>query len=89
MQAGCAAVFGHKDTRIGQADSGSDSDSESRTKNEIIPVNRPTPTVCTEPPEPATTIRTCTVKQRTFFAPTLGIGVGTGIYQHYTRTLTI
>jgi hypothetical protein len=57
-------------TRRVQADSGSDSDSESRNKNEeIIPVNCVTPTVCTDPPEPATTIRTCTVKQRTFFAP--------------------
>jgi hypothetical protein len=54
-----------------QADSGSDSDSENRNKNEeIIPVNRLTPTVCTDPPEPATTIRIWTVKQRTFFAPT-------------------
>jgi len=54
-----------------QADSGSDSDSESRNKNEeIIPVNRLTPTVCTDPPEPATTIRTCTDKQWSFFAPT-------------------
>jgi len=60
-----------KGARIVQADSGSDSDSESRNKNEeIIPVNRLTPTVCTNPPEPATTIRTCTVKQRTFFVPT-------------------
>jgi hypothetical protein len=51
-----------KGTRIVQADSGSDSDSESRNKNEeIIPVKRLTPTVCTEPPEPATTIRTYTV----------------------------
>jgi hypothetical protein len=56
---------------IVQTDSGSDSDSESRDKNEeIIPVNRLTPTVCTDPPEPATTIHTCTVKQRTLFAPT-------------------
>jgi len=53
-----------------QADSGSDSDSESRKKNEeIIPVNLLTQTVCNDPPEPATNIRTCTVKQRTFFAP--------------------
>ena len=73
-----AEVLHHKGTRIVQADSGSDADSESRNKNEeIIPVNRLTPTVCTDPPEPATTIRTCTVKQRTFFAPSLGIGVGT------------
>jgi hypothetical protein len=58
-------------TRIVQADSGSDSDSESLNKNEeIIPVNRLTPTVCTDPPELAATICTCTVKQRTFFAPT-------------------
>ena len=57
-------------TRIVRADSGSDSDSESRNKNEeIILVNRPTPTVCNDPPEPATTIRTYTVKQRTFFVP--------------------
>jgi hypothetical protein len=88
-------------------------DSESRNKNEeIIPVHRLTPTVCTDPPAPATTTRTCTVKQRTFFtptgadsrnrsrnlnlpalyalrrlAPTLGIGVGTWICLHYTRTL--
>jgi hypothetical protein len=60
-----------KGTRIVQADSISDSNSESRNKNEeIIPVNRPTQTVCTDPPAPATTIRTSTVKQRTFFAPT-------------------
>ena len=65
-------------TRIMQADSGSDSDSDSRKKiEEIIPVNRLTLRVCTDPPEPATIIRTCTVKQMTFFAPTLGIGVGT------------
>ena len=43
--------------RVMQADSGSDSVSEDRNKNEeIIPVNRLTPTVCTDPPEPATTI---------------------------------
>ena len=60
-----------KGTRIVQADSGSDSDSESRNNNEeIIPVNRLTPTVCTDLPEPATTIRTCSVKQRTFYALT-------------------
>jgi hypothetical protein len=54
-----------------QADSVSDSNSESRNKNEeIIPVNRLTQTVCTDPPASATTIRTRTVKQRTFFAPT-------------------
>ena len=53
---------------------------------EIIPVNRLTPTVFTDPPEPATTIRTSTGKQRTFFAPTLGIGVWTSISLHYTRT---
>jgi len=34
---------------------------------------------------PATTIRTCTVKQRTYFVLTLGIG--TQICLHYTRTL--
>jgi len=69
--------------RTVQADSGSDS--ESRNKNEeIIPVNLLTPTVCTGPLEPATTIRTCTVKQRTFSAPTLGIGVGTWICLNYT-----
>jgi hypothetical protein len=57
--------------RIVQTDSGSDSDSESWNKNEeIIPVNRLTPTVFTDPPEPATTIHICTVKQRTFFVPT-------------------
>ena len=43
-----------------------------------------TPTVWTDPPEPATTIRTCIVKQRTFFAPTLGIGTWNRV--HYTRT---
>jgi hypothetical protein len=62
-----------KVTRIVQADSvsDSDSDSESRNKNEeIIPVNRLTQTVCTDPRVPATTIRTRTVKQRTFFAST-------------------
>ena len=59
-----------KGTRIVQADSGSHFDSESRNKNEeIIPVNRLTQSVCTDSPKPATTIRTCTVKQRTFFAP--------------------
>ena len=42
-----------------QPDWGSNSDSESRDKNEeIIRVNRLTPTVCTDPPEPATFIRT-------------------------------
>jgi hypothetical protein len=47
-----------------QADSVSDSDSESRNKNEeIIPVNRLTQTVCTDPPAPATATRICTVKQ--------------------------
>ena len=52
--------------RLLQADLGFDSDSETRNKNEeIIPVNRLTPTVCTDPPEPATT-----VTQRTFFVPT-------------------
>jgi hypothetical protein len=57
--------------RIVQADSVSDSDSESRNKNEeIIPVNRLTQTVCTDPPAPANSIRTRTVKQRTFFAST-------------------
>ena len=62
--------IGLQGTRIEQADSGSDSDSESRSKNEeIIPVNRLAQTVCTDPPKPAATIRTCTVKQRTFFAP--------------------
>jgi hypothetical protein len=60
-----------KGTPVVQADSGSDSDSDSRNKNEeIIPVKRLTPTVCTDPPEPGPTISTCTVKQRTFFAPT-------------------
>ena len=56
-----------------QADSGSDSEIR-RQDEEIIPVNRLTPTVWADLPEPATTIRTFTVKQRTFFAPTLGIG---------------
>jgi hypothetical protein len=57
--------------RIVQADSVSDSDSESRNNNEeIIPVNRLNQTVCTDRPAPATTIPTRTVKQRTFFAPT-------------------
>jgi hypothetical protein len=66
-----------------QADSGSDSDSESRNKHEeIIPVNRLTQTVRTDPPAPATTIRTRTDKQRTFFVATLGIGVGTWICLH-------
>jgi hypothetical protein len=56
---------------IVQADLGSDSGSDSRTKNEeITPVNRLTLTACTDPPEPATTIRTYNVKQRRFFAPT-------------------
>ena len=60
-----ACHFTCKGTRIVQADTGSDSDSESRNKNEeIIPVNCLTQTVCTNPPEPATTI-----EQRTFFAP--------------------
>ena len=36
---------------------------------EIIPANRLTPSVCTDPLQPATTIRTCTFKQRTFFTP--------------------
>ena len=54
-----------------QADSVSDSDSENQNRNEeIIPVNRLTQTVCTDPPAPATTKRTRTVKQRTFFTPT-------------------
>jgi hypothetical protein len=69
----CVIVAGKepKGTRIVQADSVSDSDSESRNRNEeIIPVNRLTPTVCTDPPAPATTMRTRTVKQRSFFAPT-------------------
>jgi hypothetical protein len=35
----------------------------------MIPANRLTPTVSTDQPESATTIRTCTVKQRDFFAP--------------------
>jgi hypothetical protein len=43
---------------------------ESEQYEETIPVNRLIPTVCTDPPEPATTTRTCTVKQRTFFALT-------------------
>jgi hypothetical protein len=65
-------------TRIVQADLVSDSDSESQNKNvEIIPVYRLTQTVCTDLPAPATTIRTHTVKQRTFFALTLAIRVGT------------
>ena len=52
-------------TREVQADSVSDSDSESRNKNEeIIPVNRLTQTACTDPPAPATTIRSRAVKQR-------------------------
>ena len=60
-----------KGRRVVQADSGSDSDSENRNKNEeIIPANRLNPDVCTDLPDPATTIRTCTVKQRTSFAPT-------------------
>jgi hypothetical protein len=70
-----------KGMRIVQADSGSDSDSESRNKNEeIIPVNRLTPTVCTDPPESATTIRTALLNKGHSLrrlAPTLGIGVGT------------
>jgi len=54
-----------------QAYSGPDSNSKSRNKNEeIVPVNRLNPTVCSDPPVPATTIRICTVKQRSFFAPT-------------------
>ena len=66
QQCGC------KGTCIVQADSVSDSDS--RNKNEeIIPVNRLTQTVCADPPLPATTVRTRTVKQRTFLALTLGI----------------
>jgi hypothetical protein len=61
----------YKGTRIVQADAVSDSNSESRNKNkEIIPVNRLTQTVCSDPLEPATTIHTRTVKQKTFFAPT-------------------
>jgi hypothetical protein len=57
-----SAPFGAK--RIVQADSGFDSDSESRNINkEIIPENRLTPIVCTDPPVPATAIRTSTVKQ--------------------------
>ena len=53
-----------------QADSGSDSDSRTRNKNEeIILVNCLTQTVCTDLPEPATTVHTYTVKQRTYFAP--------------------
>jgi hypothetical protein len=56
---------------IVQADSVSDSDSENQNKNEeIFPVSRLTQTVCTDPPAPATIIRTHTVKKRTFFAPT-------------------
>ena len=66
-----ATVIMSKGTRIVQTVSGSDSDSEIRNENEeIISVNRLTPTVCTDPPEPATTISNCTAKQRTFFAPT-------------------
>jgi hypothetical protein len=60
--------FRYLGTRIMQAYSGFDSDSESRDKNEeIIPVNHLTPTVCNDPSEPATTIST---NKRTFFAPT-------------------
>ena len=55
---------------------------------EIIRVSRLTPTACIDPPESATTIRTCTVKQRTFFAPILGIGIWIWICLHCTRTLT-
>ena len=36
---------------------------------------------------PATTIRTCTDKQRTFFVPTLGICIWNWICLHCTRTL--
>ena len=50
-----------KGTRTVQAGSGSDSESR-RQKEEMIPVNRLTQTVWAEPPEPATTIRTATVK---------------------------
>ena len=61
---------------IVQTGSRSDSDSESRRQDEeMTPVKRLTPTVWTDPPEPATTIRTCTVKQKTFFVPMLGIGI--------------
>ena len=49
----------------------SDSRSQTVYRNDIlIPVNRLTPTAQTDPPEPATTIRTFTVKQMTLFAPT-------------------
>ena len=78
----------HKGTHIVQADSGSDSDSESRNKNEeITPVNLLTPTVCTEPSEPATTIRTCTVKQRTFFAPVGAKNVYVDVYRRSSHSL--
>jgi hypothetical protein len=64
----CVACKGR---RIVQADSVSDSDSKSRNrKEEIIPVNPVTQTVCTDPPAPSTTTRTRTDKERTFFAPT-------------------
>ena len=61
-----------------------------RNKNEeIIPVSRLSQTVWTYPPGPATSIRTCTVKQRTFFAPTLGIGVWSWICLHYRRSIRL
>jgi hypothetical protein len=57
-------------THIVQPDSVSDSDSENRNKNEeIIPVNRLTQTVCTDPPARATSKCPRTDKQRTFFGP--------------------
>jgi hypothetical protein len=78
-------------TRTEQAHSVSHSDSESRNKNEeIIPVNRLTPTVCTDPPAPATTIRTALLNKGHSFrrlAQTVGIGVGTGICRHYTTRI--
>ena len=46
-----------------QADSAADSDSDSwRQNEEMIPVNRLTPVVLADTPEPATIIRTYTVK---------------------------
>ena len=73
------------------ADSVSDSDSESRNKNkEIFPVNRLTqsePTCRRLPPlyAPALLNKGHYLRR---LAPTLGIGVGTCICLHYTRTHT-